>query len=193
MVFITETGHLLSSCVAQDHKVRIRSWVVNPSLSDLRAPVPSSSFSAGPSWHFWSRTSLRRAGPAHHSAQRQPPQLCPLSASGRQESLGPPTNAARAPWGPIPSCALLSTRLLAASFLPATGRGPRALWTLVSKGTGVVRAAGTRGQQGFSKQELQGDAQPHLVTAGRAQKDWEFADTLLPQPEVAGGGWQSPK
>ena len=25
------------------------------------------------------------------------------------------------------------------------------------------------------------------------QMDWEFTDTLLPQPEVAGGGWQFPK
>ena len=45
----------------------------------------------------------------------------------------------------------------------------------MSKGTGVICAVGTRGQQGFSKQEQRRDVQPHLVTAGRAQMDWEFA------------------
>ena len=57
----------------------------------------------------------------------------------------------------------------------------------MSKGTGVVCAVGTGGQQGFSKGELQEDAQPHFLTAGRAQRDWGFADTPLPQPEVVGG------
>lgn len=71
---------------------------------------------------------------------------------------------------------------------------PSGRWCLlVSKGTGVVCAVGTGGQQGISKQKQHGDVQPHLVTAGRAQMDWEFTDTLLPQPEVAGGGWQFPK
>lgn len=93
--------------------------VVNPSLSDLRAPVPSSSFSVGPSWHFWSRTSLRRAGPPTTVHRGGLPSSAHCHAVGTNNLWDHLQTPRGLPGARLPTCGPLSTRL---GTLSPTGR-----------------------------------------------------------------------